>query len=133
MQADEEVGKIAQAVPVIISRTLELFVESLLQKSSRITVSRNAKTLSVIHNLMLCTLTYCDFVLGLRLILNNALCRNNDSTSSRTSSRLCRISERTARNCQRISRWKQRRNRRHVSFTIAPEIAERSSFRCVYR
>jgi len=49
MQADEEVGKIAQAVPVIISRTLELFVESLLTKSSSITSSRNAKTLSPSH------------------------------------------------------------------------------------
>lgn len=49
MQADEEVGKIAQAVPVIISRTLELFVESLLTKSSSITNSRNAKTLSPSH------------------------------------------------------------------------------------
>lgn len=49
MQADEEVGKIAQAVPVIISRTLELFVESLLTKSSNITNSRNAKTLSPSH------------------------------------------------------------------------------------
>jgi hypothetical protein len=49
MQADEEVGKIAHAVPVIISRTLELFVESLLTKSSQITISRNAKTLSPTH------------------------------------------------------------------------------------
>lgn len=49
MQADEEVGKIAQAVPVIISRTLELFVQSLLTKSSNITNSRNAKTLSPSH------------------------------------------------------------------------------------
>lgn len=49
MQADEEVGKIAQAVPVIISRTLELFVESLLTKASTITSSRNAKTLSTSH------------------------------------------------------------------------------------
>src|SRR5690349_11188487 len=49
MQADEEIGKIAQAVPVIISRTLELFVESLLTKSSSITSSRNAKTLSPSH------------------------------------------------------------------------------------
>lgn len=49
MQADEEVGKIAQAVPIIISRTLELFVESLLTKSSQITMSRNAKTLSPTH------------------------------------------------------------------------------------
>lgn len=49
MQADEEVGKIAQAVPIIISRTLELFVESLLTKSSQVTLSRNAKTLSPSH------------------------------------------------------------------------------------
>lgn len=49
MQADEEVGKIAHAVPVIISRTLELFVESLLTKSSQITLARNSKTLSPIH------------------------------------------------------------------------------------
>lgn len=49
MQADEEVGKIAHAVPVIISRTLELFVESLLTKSSQITLSRNSKTLSPSH------------------------------------------------------------------------------------
>lgn len=43
MQTDEEVGKIAQAVPVIISRTLELFVESLLNKSMSITNTRHAK------------------------------------------------------------------------------------------
>lgn len=49
MQSDEEVGKVAQAVPVIISRTLELFVESLLTKTLKITNSRNAKTLSPSH------------------------------------------------------------------------------------
>ncbi|XP_053964473.1 mucin-17 [Anastrepha ludens] len=49
MQSDEEIGKVAQAVPVIISRTLELFVESLLTKTLRITNSRNAKTLSTSH------------------------------------------------------------------------------------
>lgn len=49
MQTDEEVGKVAQAVPVIISRTLELFVESLLTKTLRITNARNAKTLSPSH------------------------------------------------------------------------------------
>ncbi|XP_037887025.1 dr1-associated corepressor homolog [Glossina fuscipes] len=49
MQSDEEVGKVAQAVPVIISRTLELFVESLLTKTLKITNSRNAKTLSTSH------------------------------------------------------------------------------------
>lgn len=49
MQTDEEVGKVAQAVPVIISRTLELFVESLLTKTLRVTNARNAKTLSPSH------------------------------------------------------------------------------------
>ncbi|XP_077283627.1 negative cofactor 2 alpha [Arctopsyche grandis] len=49
MQTDEEVGKVAQAVPVVISRTLELFVESLLTKSLDVTLKRNAKTLSPSH------------------------------------------------------------------------------------
>ncbi|XP_049864579.1 dr1-associated corepressor-like [Schistocerca gregaria] len=49
MQTDEEVGKVAQAVPVIISRTLELFVESLLKKAMEITSAKNAKTLSPSH------------------------------------------------------------------------------------
>ncbi|XP_043484781.1 dr1-associated corepressor [Leptopilina heterotoma] len=49
MQTDEEVGKVAQAVPVIISRTLELFVHSLLTKTMQVTNSKNAKTLSPSH------------------------------------------------------------------------------------
>ncbi|EAL41071.3 AGAP010678-PA, partial [Anopheles gambiae str. PEST] len=47
MQTDEEVGKVAQAVPS--TRTLELFVESLLTKTLKITNARNAKTLSPSH------------------------------------------------------------------------------------
>ncbi|XP_008544119.1 uncharacterized protein LOC103568881 [Microplitis demolitor] len=49
MQTDEEVGKVAQAVPIIISRTLELFVHSLLTKTMQITSTKNAKTLSPSH------------------------------------------------------------------------------------
>jgi len=49
MQTDEEVGKVAAAVPVIISRALELFVESLLTKAVEITSARSAKTLSPAH------------------------------------------------------------------------------------
>lgn len=49
MQCDEEVGKVAQAVPVIISRALELFVESLLKKAEVVTNARNAKTLTPSH------------------------------------------------------------------------------------
>ncbi|XP_014468608.1 PREDICTED: dr1-associated corepressor isoform X2 [Dinoponera quadriceps] len=49
MQTDEEIGKVAQAVPIIISRTLELFVHSLLTKAMQITSAKNAKTLSPTH------------------------------------------------------------------------------------
>ncbi|CAL1262647.1 unnamed protein product [Larinioides sclopetarius] len=49
MQTDEDIGKVAAAVPVIISRALELFVESLVTKTSLITKGRNAKTLTTSH------------------------------------------------------------------------------------
>ncbi|CCG81369.1 DNA polymerase epsilon subunit C [Taphrina deformans PYCC 5710] len=35
MQADEDVGKVAQVVPVIISKAVELFMASLIQEASR--------------------------------------------------------------------------------------------------
>ncbi|XP_034948451.1 transcription regulator complex subunit bur6 [Chelonus insularis] len=49
MQTDEDVGKVAQAVPIIISRTLELFVHSLLTKTMQITSAKRARTLSPFH------------------------------------------------------------------------------------
>lgn len=49
MQTDEEIGKVAAAVPVIISRALELFLESLLKKACQVTQSRNAKTMTTSH------------------------------------------------------------------------------------
>ncbi|XP_005095412.1 dr1-associated corepressor [Aplysia californica] len=49
MQTDEEVGKVAAAVPVIISRALELFIESLITETSQTTIAKNAKTLSTSH------------------------------------------------------------------------------------
>ncbi|XP_072495252.1 dr1-associated corepressor [Notamacropus eugenii] len=49
MQTDEEIGKVAAAVPVIISRALELFLESLLKKACQVTQSRNAKTMTTCH------------------------------------------------------------------------------------
>ncbi|GAB1601671.1 dr1-associated corepressor-like [Argonauta hians] len=49
MQTDEEVGKVAAAVPVIISRALELFIESLILKSSKTTQTRQARTLTTAH------------------------------------------------------------------------------------
>lgn len=49
MQKDEEVGKVAAPVPVIISRALELFVESLLSRAGAITEARHARTLTPAH------------------------------------------------------------------------------------
>eukprot|EP01111_Echinosteliopsis_oligospora_P001942 TRINITY_DN1282_c3_g1_i1.p1 TRINITY_DN1282_c3_g1~~TRINITY_DN1282_c3_g1_i1.p1 ORF type:complete len:110 (-),score=15.21 TRINITY_DN1282_c3_g1_i1:631-960(-) len=49
MQKDEEVGKIALATPILISKCLELFLSNLLDKTSVITKSRNAKVMSVSH------------------------------------------------------------------------------------
>ncbi|XP_064407800.1 dr1-associated corepressor [Latimeria chalumnae] len=49
MQTDEEIGKVAAAVPVIISRALELFLESLLTKACHVTQTRNAKTMTTSH------------------------------------------------------------------------------------
>ncbi|KAH9404858.1 PREDICTED: cell wall protein RBR3-like [Rhagoletis zephyria] len=49
MQSDEEVGKVAQVVPIIISKSLEIFVEQLLQSSAEVTRSRNARTLTPTH------------------------------------------------------------------------------------
>ncbi|CAH2324948.1 dr1-associated corepressor [Pelobates cultripes] len=49
MQTDEEIGKVAAAVPVIISRALELFLESLLKKACQVTQTRSAKTMTTSH------------------------------------------------------------------------------------
>lgn len=38
MQADEDVGKVAQVVPVIISKALELFMESIIQEAEKHTI-----------------------------------------------------------------------------------------------
>ncbi|XP_014248051.1 dr1-associated corepressor [Cimex lectularius] len=60
IQTDEEVGKVALAVPIIISRTLELFVESLIKKSMKITIQKNARTLSP-HHMKQCILSESRF------------------------------------------------------------------------
>jgi len=49
MQMDEDVGKVAQATPVLISKALELFMQSLIDKACAETRSRNGKRLSVAH------------------------------------------------------------------------------------
>ncbi|XP_040916968.1 dr1-associated corepressor isoform X1 [Toxotes jaculatrix] len=49
MQKDTEVGRIAMAVPVIISRALEMFLKSLLTKTCLITQSKLNTVMSVAH------------------------------------------------------------------------------------
>ncbi|KAK9214673.1 hypothetical protein WN944_006672 [Citrus x changshan-huyou] len=49
MQADEDVGKIALAVPVLVSKALELFLQDLCDRTYEITLQRGAKTMSSLH------------------------------------------------------------------------------------
>ncbi|XP_019204693.1 dr1-associated corepressor homolog isoform X3 [Oreochromis niloticus] len=49
MQKDTEVGRMAMAVPVIISRALEIFLKSLLTKTCVITESKLSTVVSVAH------------------------------------------------------------------------------------
>ncbi|CAG5866874.1 unnamed protein product, partial [Menidia menidia] len=49
MQKDTEVGRIAMAVPVIISRALEMFLKSLLTKTCLITQSKFSTVISLAH------------------------------------------------------------------------------------
>ncbi|EGC35602.1 hypothetical protein DICPUDRAFT_33173 [Dictyostelium purpureum] len=49
MQKDEEVGKIAAATPILISQCLELFMSDLVNKTCKITQSKNGKVMSVNH------------------------------------------------------------------------------------
>ncbi|CDI97481.1 dr1 associated corepressor [Echinococcus multilocularis] len=45
MQLDDEIGKLSATVPPVVSRALELFVEQLLTKAYKLTISRNSKTI----------------------------------------------------------------------------------------
>lgn len=49
MQADEDVGKIAMAVPVLVSKALEMFLQDLCDKTYGITVQKGMKTVSSFH------------------------------------------------------------------------------------
>eukprot|EP01018_Ginkgo_biloba_P040512 Gb_33139 [translate_table: standard] len=49
MQADEDIGKIAQAVPLLVSKSLELFLQDLCDRTYEITLQRGAKTVSASH------------------------------------------------------------------------------------
>ncbi|XP_033105034.1 dr1-associated corepressor-like isoform X2 [Anneissia japonica] len=49
MQTDEDIGKVSQAVPVLISKALEIFLEALVMKAHEKTKARNAKTMTKSH------------------------------------------------------------------------------------
>ncbi|KAM7522951.1 hypothetical protein LguiA_012853 [Lonicera macranthoides] len=49
MQADEDVGKIAMAVPLLVSKALELFLQDLCDRTYEITLQRGAKTMNSLH------------------------------------------------------------------------------------
>lgn len=49
MQADEDIGKIALAVPLLVSKALELFLQDLCDRTYEITLRRGAKTVNAFH------------------------------------------------------------------------------------
>ncbi|KAK1404779.1 hypothetical protein POM88_004384 [Heracleum sosnowskyi] len=49
MQADEDVGKLAMEVPVLVSKALELFLQDLCDRTYDKTLQRGAKTVSSLH------------------------------------------------------------------------------------
>nr|CAB3263013.1 uncharacterized protein LOC100186645 [Phallusia mammillata] len=49
MQTDDEIGKVAAAVPVLISKCLEMFLVSILQHTGEVTKGKHAKTMSTSH------------------------------------------------------------------------------------
>ncbi|WRX31701.1 Transcription factor CBF/NF-Y/archaeal histone domain - like 10 [Theobroma cacao] len=60
MQADEDVGKIAMAVPVLVSKALELFLQDLCDRTYEITLMRGARTMNSLH-LKQCVRAFNDF------------------------------------------------------------------------
>ncbi|KAL8544975.1 hypothetical protein ACS0TY_005257 [Phlomoides rotata] len=49
MQADEDVGKIAMAVPLLVSKALELFLQDLCDRTYEVTKKSGAKTVNSLH------------------------------------------------------------------------------------
>ena len=49
IKSDEEIGKVAAAVPVLISRAIEMFMTRLLQDAEKQILQRNARTLTPQH------------------------------------------------------------------------------------
>ncbi|RDB21733.1 DNA polymerase epsilon subunit C [Hypsizygus marmoreus] len=49
MQKDEEVGKVAQATPIVISKALELFLGLIIEEAHKVTSERGAKKIEAYH------------------------------------------------------------------------------------
>ncbi|KAJ0083605.1 hypothetical protein Patl1_30117 [Pistacia atlantica] len=49
MQADKDIGKMALAVPLLVSKALELFLQDLCDQTYGITLKRGAKTMNSLH------------------------------------------------------------------------------------
>ncbi|KAL0488681.1 hypothetical protein AKO1_008830 [Acrasis kona] len=49
MQLDDDVGKIAAAVPVLVSKCLEMFIGSLIDNAKEVTKTKGAKTMTLQH------------------------------------------------------------------------------------
>ncbi|KAK9451488.1 DNA polymerase epsilon subunit C [Limtongia smithiae] len=49
MQADDDIGKVAQATPLVVAKALEMFMISLVQESCNQARLRNAKRVSPAH------------------------------------------------------------------------------------
>jgi len=49
MQKDEEVGKVAQATPIVISKALELFLGLIIEEANKVTAERGSKKVEAYH------------------------------------------------------------------------------------
>ncbi|KAF5375924.1 hypothetical protein D9615_008250 [Tricholomella constricta] len=49
MQKDEEVGKVAQATPIVISKALELFLGLIIEEANKVTADRGSKKVEAYH------------------------------------------------------------------------------------
>ncbi|KAF9505741.1 hypothetical protein BS47DRAFT_1353662 [Hydnum rufescens UP504] len=49
MQKDDEVGKVAQATPILISKVLELFIANLTLETAKVAEARNLKKVEQWH------------------------------------------------------------------------------------
>ncbi|TRY57904.1 hypothetical protein DNTS_014420 [Danionella cerebrum] len=107
MQKDSEVGRIAAAVPVIISKALEMFLRTLLTMTCKITQSRNSAVMSINHmKQCIHSEKLFDF---LKDLADQAMTASSSSSSSE---------------CKTKGKWQTHRKRRQ-SVPIKPRSPER--------